>query len=69
MEEYGKTLCVCGYHVYCKIWEAKVGETLLCEREQRNAHDSYAVCMQPVNYYSLELIIHSSKNFVFNFRR
>ena len=33
-------LCVCGYHVYNDIWEAAVGETLVCVREPRNAHDS-----------------------------
>ena len=43
------------------VWEAKVGETLPSEREQRNARDRYAVRAQPVK---IELIIRSSKNFV-----
>ena len=62
------SLCVNGNNVYCKVWEAKVGETLPYEREKWNAHNRYAVHMQPVNYYclliiiySLELNIHSSK--------
>ena len=29
-KEYGKNLCVHGYHVYQDIWEAAVGETLVC---------------------------------------
>ena len=54
MEEYGKTLCVRGYHVYGKVWEAKVGETLLCEREQKNAHDGYSYAVRT----QLLIIIH-----------
>ena len=38
-----KKLCVHGYHVYDDRWEAAVGETLVCIRESRNAHDRYAV--------------------------
>ena len=40
--EFRKKLCGHGYHVY-DIWEAAVGETLICIREPRNAHDRYAV--------------------------
>ena len=31
-EAYGKDLCVRGYHVYQDIWEAAVGEMLVCSR-------------------------------------
>ena len=40
--ESRKKLCVRGYHVCNDIWEAVVGETLVCIREPRNALDSYA---------------------------
>ena len=35
-----------GYHVYNNVWEAAAGETLLCVREPRNAHDRYAVAIE-----------------------
>jgi len=31
--------------VYCEIWEPYVGEELLCEIEENNDHDPYAVSM------------------------
>ena len=37
MDEYGRALCVRGYHVYREIWEAAVGKVLICEREPRDA--------------------------------
>ena len=37
--------CVCGYHTYEDIWEAAVGEELLCKREPNNMRDSYAVAV------------------------
>ena len=40
--EFRKKLCMCGYHAY-NIWEAAVGEMLVCVREPRNTHDRYAV--------------------------
>ena len=46
MDEYGRALCVRGYHVYREIWEAAVGEVLICEREPRNAKDGYAVAVK-----------------------
>ena len=46
MEEYGRALCVRGYHVYCELWEAAVGEVLMCERELRNAKDRHAVAVK-----------------------
>ena len=46
MDEYGRSLCVRGYHVYREIWEAAVGEVLICERESRNAKDGYAVVVK-----------------------
>lgn len=39
-------LCVRGYHVYKDIWEAAIGEELLCERETRNTKDRYAVAVK-----------------------
>ena len=36
-------LCVRGYHVSKDIWEAAIGEELLCERETRNTKDRYAI--------------------------
>ena len=33
--EYGRALCVRGYHVYREIWEAAVGLVLICERGPR----------------------------------
>ena len=32
---------MCGYQVYNDIWVAAIGETLISERESRNAHDRY----------------------------
>ena len=46
MEEYEIACCVCGYHVYREIWEAAVGETLVCEREPQNGKDRYAVAVK-----------------------
>ena len=38
-----RSRCVCGYHVYSSIWDATVGEELLCERELSNERDRYTV--------------------------
>ena len=43
MEEARFECCVRGYHVYFEIWEAILGETLLCRREPTNVSDHYAV--------------------------
>ena len=40
--------CVRGYHVYKDIWDPVVGETLNCEREDRNPQDPYAVSVKKV---------------------
>ena len=45
-EELVIELCVRGYYVYKDIWEAAIGEELLCERETRNAKDRYAVAVK-----------------------
>ena len=38
--------CVRGYHVYMDIWNAVLGEELLCQRETGNSSDMYTVaCM------------------------
>lgn len=46
METYEKECCIRGYHVYCSIWAAAVGEELVCEREARNSTDRYAVAVK-----------------------
>ena len=50
MDECEWALCVCGYHVYCEIWEASVGEVLTREKKPRNTKDStkdgYAVVVK-----------------------
>ena len=35
MDEYGRALCVRGYHVYREIWEAAVGKKPLARRNGR----------------------------------
>ena len=37
--------CVRGYYTYQDIWDAAVGEELLCKREPNNARDSYTVAV------------------------
>ena len=32
-----------GYHVYRSIWTPVINEMLVCEREQHNIHDPFAV--------------------------
>ena len=51
-DEYGRDLCVRGYHVYEAVWRAVVGETLACEREPRNEHDRYAVAVKKTDIAS-----------------
>ena len=41
-----RACCVRSYHIYKEIWEAAVGEILVCEREPRNAADRYAVAVK-----------------------
>ena len=43
--EYEIACCVHGYHIYRHIWEAAVGETLICEREPTNHNDRNAVAV------------------------
>lgn len=35
-----------GYHEYQSVWDAPIGETLLCEREVGNIHDTFAVAIK-----------------------
>ena len=44
--KYERELCVLGYHVYKRISDASVGETLVCSRESGNLHDRYAVSVE-----------------------
>ena len=46
MDELERHCSVRGYHVYKEIWEASVGEVLVCEREPNNALDRYAVAVK-----------------------
>ena len=47
MEEFfERNCCIRGYHVYKEVWEAAVGEALVCEREPENASDRYAVAVK-----------------------
>ena len=46
MEEYEIESCVRGYHVYKDVWTADIGELLVCERDQNNVEDRYAVSVK-----------------------
>ena len=46
MEACEISSCVRGYHVYRTIWDAAIGEDLMCEREPSNEHDRYAVAIK-----------------------
>lgn len=35
-----------GYHEYQSVWDAPIGETLLCEREVGNIHNTFAVAIK-----------------------
>lgn len=43
--DYTRACCVRGYHVYQAVWDAAVGEVLVCKREPTNAVDRYAVAV------------------------
>ncbi len=45
-DELERRCCVRGYHVYREVWEAAVGEILVCEREPDNVSDRYAVAVK-----------------------
>ena len=34
-----------GYHVYVEIWDASIGEELLCTRETTNPRDPFSVAV------------------------
>ena len=46
MEKFFERNCIRGYHVYKKVWAAKVGEALVWEREPQNSSDRYAVTVK-----------------------
>ena len=51
MEEFfERNCCIREYHVYKEVWETAVGESLVCEREPKNASDQYTVAMKKVEY-------------------
>ena len=43
------------YNVYKEIWQAAVGEVLICEREPHNIQDQYAVAVQKEVESSLDI--------------
>ena len=45
-EELSGVSCIRGYHVYKDIWDAAIGEVLVCEREPRNVEDRYAIAVK-----------------------
>ena len=49
VDNYKVESMVRGYHVYHDIWEATVGETLLCQWETGNPHDPYAISVETGN--------------------
>ena len=40
---YETASCVRGFHIYQDIWTPVIREELLCEREEGNSNDRYAV--------------------------
>ena len=44
-ETYEIESCVCGHHVFNRIWSPMIGEQLVCKREVSNAHNAYAVAV------------------------
>ena len=46
MEVCERNSCVRGYHMYKDIWNAVIGEELLCEREPDNRSNRYAVAIK-----------------------
>ena len=42
---FTRVAMVRGYHVYNSIWEAYIGEELLCQWDEENRHDPYAVAV------------------------
>ena len=44
--EYERACYVCGYHIYCEIWEAAVGKVLGCERQLWDATERYTVAVK-----------------------
>ena len=44
-EELSRVSCIRGYHVCKDIWDAAIGEVLVCERELRNVEDCYAIAV------------------------
>ena len=45
MDELNMEMCVRGYHVYRRIWEAAINEELVCTRVSQNSTDCYAVAV------------------------
>ena len=57
MEEiFERKCCIGGYHVYKEVWEAAVEESLVCEREPKNASDRYDVAVKKELKFAVENI-------------
>ena len=55
--------CIWGYHAYKDVWEAAVGESLVCEREPENASDRCAVAVKKEPSYDISLQIYIAGEF------
>ena len=58
----GVLSCVRGYHIYKSIWNATLGDTLLCEAEVGNVHDPYAVAVVGPSAGTQTVCTHSKKH-------
>ena len=45
-ETFKRKCCSRGYHVYKEVWEAVVGESLVCKRELENTSDRYTMAVK-----------------------
>ena len=44
---FERNICIRSYHdVYRKVWDATIGEALVCEGEPQNTSDPYAVAVK-----------------------
>ena len=53
---FERKCCIRGYHLYKEVWEAAVGESLVCEREPENTSDRYAVAVKKELKFAVENI-------------
>ena len=53
MEEFSKGMVVFEATTHIKIWQAAVGESLVCEREPENVSHRYAVAVKKELSYDI----------------